>query len=654
MRSSVQRSRRVHWLSEITKVAAPPPRLTVSQWADQHRVLSSESSAEPGQWSTARAEYQRGIMDSLNDTTVETTVVMKSAQAGASEIVNNILGYYMAHDPGPILFLQPTLEMAEAYRKDRISPMLRDTPQLAALVEDAKSRDSGNTLLHLQFPGGHLTLAGANSPASLASRPIRVVLADEVDRYPVSAGTEGDPLSLAAKRSVTFHDRRMVMVSTPTVKGASRIEAAYQESDQRRFHVPCPHCDQKQVLEWEQVKFSPEDPDSAAYVCVHCARKWTESDRGSAVRAGEWRASAPFNGAAGFHLSELYSPWRSLAAITQDFLTSKPYPERLRTWVNTSLGQTWEVSAAAVIEPHFLAKRAEDYALGTLPPGVGVVVAAVDVQGDRLELYVWGFGEGEECWLLDRVVLYGDPAGELLWEQLIEQLDRPLTASGGALVVPRAVMVDTGGLHTQVVYGFVRANGVRETPHGMQQILAIKGSKSADSPIIGVPTSQDVSLKGQRISGGVKLWPVGSSTVKSLLYGRLKIETPGHGYVHFSAQLPEDVYQQITAERLITKYVRGFGTLVWELQRGRRNEALDCFVYSYAAAVHLGMRRTTPQEWATCRERLHGAKAGAAPKETAAETPPTPSPPLARSNNPGARWAASPPAGNNFVTGWRR
>ena len=600
-------------------------------------------------------------MDSLNDPTVDTTVVMKSAQAGASEVVNNILGYYMAHDPGPVLFLQPTLEMAEAYRKDRISPMLRDTPQLAKLVEDAKSRDSGNTLLHLQFPGGHLTLAGANSPASLASRPIRVVLADEVDRYPVSAGTEGDPLSLAAKRSVTFHDRRMVMVSTPTVKGASRIEAAYQESDQRHYHVPCPHCDQMQVLEWEQVKFPDGQPAEAAYVCVHCASRWTEADRAAAVRAGEWRASAPFSGTAGFHLSELYSPWRSLGEIASDFIAAKPYPERLRTWVNTSLGQTWEEAATAVIEPHFLAKRAEDYALGTVPAGAGVVVAAVDVQGDRVELYVWGFGEGEECWLLDRVVIYGDPAEDFLWQQLLEQLGKPLTAAGGALVVPRAVMVDTGGLHTQVVYGFVRANRLRETPHGIQQILAIKGSKSADAPIIGVPTSQDVSLRGTRIPNGVKLWPVGSSTVKSLLYGRLKIESPGRGYVHFSAQLPEEVYEQITAERLITKYVRGFGTLVWELQRGRRNEALDCFVYAYAGAVHLGMRRTSPQEWQRAREILHGAKAGSAPPDekpdSAAETSPTPRPPSTRApSHAGARWAMSPPAGNgsNFVTGWRK
>jgi phage terminase large subunit GpA-like protein len=645
---------RTHWINEMAKMAAPPPKLTVSQWADKHRVLSSESSAEPGKWNTARAEYQRGIMDELTAIATHTIVVMKSAQVGASEIEINMLGFFIGHDPGPILFLQPTLEMAEAFSKDRIAPMLRDSAQLAERVADVKSRDAGNTLLHKQFPGGHLTLAGANSPASLASRPIRIVLADEVDRYPVSAGTEGDPLSLAIKRTATFHDSKIVVVSTPTVKNASRIEMAYAESDQRKFFVPCPHCLEFQTLIWANVKWPPDKPAEAQYVCPHCASLWSESERSAAVRAGEWRATAPFSGTAGFHINELYSPWRTVAQIAQDFRAAKDYPERLRTWVNMSLGETWEVAATAVIEPHALSLRAESYALGTVPAGVGVVVASVDTQGDRLELYVWGFGAGEEVWCLDRVVLWGDPAHPIIWEQLLAQLDRPLTAAGGAPIVPRAVAVDSGGLHTQMVYAFVKGSAIRRTPFGLQTLLAVKGQAKFDATILGVPTSQEVNWRGQRIPGGVKLWPVGSSAAKSLLYGRLKIEAPGPGYVHFSAELPEDFYDQLTSERLITKYVRGFGRLEWQLQRGRRNEALDCFVYAYAAAVHLGLHRMRPADWAKCREQLHKATKAAAADATgnALSNPAEPIPVKSSTKpHPALRPGFAPPR-RNWTTSW--
>ena len=548
-------------------------------------------------------------MDAANDPDVETIVVMKAAQVGASEALLNMLGFYIAHDPSPILMLQPTLEMSESFSKDRLSTMIRDCPQLAALVADPKSRDSGNTLLYKAYPGGFAALAGSNSPASLASRPIRILLCDEIDRYPISIASEGDPLSLATRRCTTFWDRKIVMVSTPTVKGASRIEMAYKESDQRKFFAPCSHCSEFQTLVWEQVKWAPRPPEEAQYCCAHCGSLWTEAERNAAVRAGEWRATAPSNGCAGFFLNELISPWRSLGKIAQDFVAAKDYPERLRTFVNMTLAQTWEIAATAVIEPHALSVRAEDYQLGTVPAGVGAVVAAVDTQGDRLEYYCWGFGEGEEAWILDRVILWGDPAHEIVWRQLLEQLDRPLTAAGGAPIVPRAIAIDSGGLHTQMVYAFVKRNAVRRTPFGLQALLAVKGSSKFDAPILGVPTSQEVNWKGQRLAGGVKLWPVGSSAAKSLLYGRLKIEAPGPGRVHFSAELPDEFYDQLTSERLITRYLRGFGRLEWELQRGRRNEALDTFCYSYACAVHLGMHRMRPADWAKCREQLHGQAA---------------------------------------------
>jgi len=257
-------------------VFAPPPRLTVSQWADQHRKLSPEASAEPGQWDTSRAEFQRGIMDAVSDPLIEEVVVMKSAQVGWTEIINNIAGYFIDQDPAPIMVMQPTLEMAEGWSTDRLAPMVRDSPRLAAKIADAKSRDSGNKLLQKRFPGGQLVIVGANSPASLASRPMRVILADEVDRYPASAGVEGDPLTLAYKRTNNFWNRRKLAGSTPTIAGSSRIEAKFDESDKRFFFVPCPHCDEHQVLKWEQVRWEKTKSgahraDTAHYVCEHTA-----------------------------------------------------------------------------------------------------------------------------------------------------------------------------------------------------------------------------------------------------------------------------------------------------------------------------------------------------------------------------------------------
>jgi phage terminase large subunit GpA-like protein len=271
----------------ISERMKAPPSLTVSQWADRYRKLSPEASAEPGQWNTARNEPMRGVMDAVSDHSVHTVVVVSSAQVGKTETLSNIIGFHVAQDPAPMLLLQPTLEMGEAYSKDRLAPMVRDTPALKGTIKDPRSRDSGNTLLHKVFPGGHITIAGANSPASLASRPIRIVLADEVDRYPPSAGTEGDPVSLARKRSTTFWNRKTILTSTPTVKGISRIEAEWEISDKRRFHVTCTDCDHAQHLKWAQVKWPEGRPQEAAYVCEECGSIWEDAKRWTMLRKGK-------------------------------------------------------------------------------------------------------------------------------------------------------------------------------------------------------------------------------------------------------------------------------------------------------------------------------------------------------------------------------
>ena len=369
-------------IKDAFQVWKSPPNLTISEWADEKRYLSAEASAEPGKFRTDRAEYQRGIMDSFSDPATERTVVMSSAQIGKTEILNNIVGYFIDQDPSTILNLQPTLEMAQTWSKDRLAPMVRDNPCLNDKVKESRAKDGNNTILHKLYPGGHITIVGANSPAGLASRPIRIVLCDEVDRYPASAGTEGDPVNLAIKRTTTYWNKKIGLFSTPTLKGISRIEKAFEESDQRYYYVPCPVCGEYQRLKWAQVKFTDNDPKTAYYECENCNAHLSDTDRVRAIRNGFWKAEKPFNGVAGFHLNEFYSPWRKLADIVQDFLDAKGDPEKLKTWVNTCLGETWEEQGES-IEATDLEQRVEEY--DKIPKDALILTMGVDTQDDRLE-----------------------------------------------------------------------------------------------------------------------------------------------------------------------------------------------------------------------------------------------------------------------------
>jgi phage terminase large subunit GpA-like protein len=315
---------------------------------------------------------------------------------GKTELINNVVGYHIHQDPAPMLVVQPTLEMAQTWSKDRLAPAVRDTPVLASRIKDPRSRDSGNTTLHKVFAGGHVTACGANSPSSLASRPCRLILCDEVDRYPPSAGTEGDPVSLAKKRSTTFWNRKIILVSTPTEKNHSRIEQAYQESDQRKYFVKCPECEEDQVLRWANVHWEKDKPGTANYVCEHCGCFWDDAKRFRAIRYGKWKPTADGDGkTAGFHLSGLYSPWTPLEDSVRDFLASKRDPMRLKTWVNTFLGETWEDQGEQVDE-HDLINRSEDWG-EELPDDVLLLTAGVDVQDDRLELEIVGWGVAKKA-----------------------------------------------------------------------------------------------------------------------------------------------------------------------------------------------------------------------------------------------------------------
>jgi len=508
---------------------------------------------------------------------------MASSQIGKTEsFINNPIGYYIHQDAAPILLIQPTLELARTWSKDRFVPMLRDTPALKELVRDPRSKDSDNTILHKVFPGGHITMAGANSAASLAMRPIRILFFDEVDKYPESVGTEGDPISLAGKRATTFWNRKKAYCSSPTVKDISRIEGLFEGSDKRYYNVPCPVCDTLIVLKWGGpdadfgVKWDKDKPETAYYVCQECGGVIEEGDKPRMLTRGKWIATAEFKGKAGFHINELYSPWVTWAEMVKDFLEKKKLPETLKTFVNLSLGETWEEQGDQVDEGPLLARR-EHYG-PKIPSDILLVTAGIDVQDDRLEIEVTGWGLDMENWLIDYIVLPGDIDKKTTKTELDDQLARTFeTEDGGVLHIVTAC-IDSGGHRTQAVYDYVKKRERR-------RIYAIKGVSSLGHPVIKRPKEKNKK--------GITLHSVGADQTKELVYGHLKVINLGPGYCHFPFEgvqtahpIDGDYFKGLTAEKCVTRYLKGFPKREW-IQVRKYNEPLDCRVYSYAAFYNL-------------------------------------------------------------------
>lgn len=562
--------------SKIASLWAPPPDLLVSEWADRYRRLSPEASSEPGIWRTDRAPYQRDIMNAINDPDIYEVVVMSSAQVGKSEIVLNILGYFVHQDPAPVMLLQPTLDMAQAFSKDRLAPMLRDSPALRDKVKDVKSRDSGNTQLHKKYPGGHITLTGANAPASLASRPIRIVLCDEVDRYPVSAGTEGDPVSLVTKRTTTFFNRKHIYVSTPTIKDASRIESLYENSTMEQWCLPCPSCEVYQPLSWSQIHFEFDEKLKkahnvmhACYECgaLHGEQEWKENE-------GKWVARQESGSRRGFHLNEFASPWSSWENIVEKFKEAnekakKGDKEQLKTWVNTALGETWEEKGES-IEEDLVSTRVEEYE-ADVPRNVLLLTAGVDVQDDRFEIEVVGWGEGKESWGIEYKIIPGDLKQPHVWNELGEYLERTWENPDGIKHHISVTFMDSGGHFTDEVYTFCKKREAR-------RVYAIKGRGDEGIPFVGKPTRVGRSK--------AYLFPIGVDVGKELIFSRLKVDEPGPGFCHFPSNLSrgydEKYFKGLTSEQKVRRQVKGKIKFVW-VKKYYRNEPLDCRNYATAA-----------------------------------------------------------------------
>lgn len=582
----------------------PPPRLTLSQWADEHFRLSPESAAVAGRWTSL--PYQVGILDAITDPRVTHVSVMKSARVGYTKCINAAIGYHIHQAPCPILVVQPTQDDAKGYSKEEIAPMLRDCPALAQIVfedaeESAGAREGSNTILHKRFPGGVLSMVGANSGAGFRRISRRVVIFDEVDGYPPSAGSDGDPVKLGTKRAEFYHDRKIIAGSTPLIAGHSRIEELWEQGDQRRFYVPCPHCGHMDFLVFSErdggghwLQFDKDDPVGAHFVCSKSGCVIEHRHKREMVARGEWRAARPFTGHASFHVwaAYSYSPNATWAQIASEFLEAKAGGrEQLKTFVNTVLGETWkEVGEAPDWQRLYL--RREQYQIGSVPEGVLVLTAGVDVQKDRWVYEVVGWGAGKESWSIEAGVIPGDTSNEADWARLDDLLGRTYHQGETAFAI-RMLAVDSG-YNTQSVYNWGRR-------HERSRVMAIKGVANART-ILTSPSPVDVTANGKRLSKGYKVWPVGVDLLKAEFYGWLRMDPPTvesgaaypPGFVHYP-EYGEDWFRQITAEHLVAaRSRRGYVTQEWQLIPGRENHYLDCRIYARAAAAVLGIDRMRP------------------------------------------------------------
>lgn len=575
----------------IAKVLAPPPILLVSDWADTYRKLSPEASAEPGQWHTSRAEFQREIMNSVNDPTIQDIVIKSCSQVGKTEIILNICGYFMDYAPAPILVIYPTIEMGETFSKDRLAPMIRESAALRKKIKEPRTKDSDNTILHKSFQGGHITIAGANSPASLASRPIQVLLCDEVDRYPASAGSEGDPVKLGEKRTATFWNRKRIKVSTPTIAGYSKIDKEFMLGTREEWSVQCPCCGKYQSYEFKRLVF-----DTIEMKCLYCNEAFSEIDWKS--QPHKWIAANPnVKRIRSFHLNELCSPWKPWEEIIEDFRNANNDYKKtgstanLQVFINTSLGETWEEKGDGA-DDEDLIKRREIYNV-ELPDGILMITAGVDVQDDRLEIEVVGWAREYESWGIFKKVINKSPQIDDTWRELEEIYDTEMYFRSGSGLMIASMCVDTGGHHTNMVYKFIKAMVKKN-----KNIFGIKGyANTPGIPLIYKKSKVDIKNSKGVVIDHTDIWILGVDAGKEDIIGRLKITERGPGYCHFPSNKDrgyDQTYMQgITSEEKVQKLVKNKLKTVWVKKAGVRNEPLDLRNYAYAAVEILNPNWTS-------------------------------------------------------------
>lgn len=599
----------------------PPPDLLVSEWADEFRRLSPESSAEPGEFRIDKTPYMREIVDSYNDPDVEEVIIQKSSQVAYTENLNNILGYIAHQRPGPVLLAQPTLEMAESYSKERISPMVRDTPCLSKLI-DERSRVGGNTIRNKKFPGGYWQFVGMNSPATLASRPVRDAFIDEWDRAPASAGEEGTPDKIIDARQITFFDRKRYKGGTPTIKGASRTVKGFKTGDQRHYHVRCPRCGTHIPLHRSRMQMDPAADHYAEYQCQECDGWIREHERFDMIRDEKAGGTARWVPHAvcglprrSYFIWAAYSPWKSWRVMCDEWNEAKGDPEQEQVITNTLFGEDYEYSTVE-LDHDDLFKQRENYDGQSLPDAVEVLTAGVDTQDDRFEVEVVGWGAGEESWSAEYFTVPGDPALPATREKLDQALQATYRREDGREMQIAAAFVDSGGHRTDDVYTFTRGKQFRH-------IFACKGSSVVGQPVF-------IRFSDQK-KAKVKIAGVGTDTAKEAIYARLAKGAETNARMHFPLAYSLEYFKGLTAEEKIVTWKSGTPRVEWKKRSGAeksRNEPLDVRVYALAAlrSLPLALRRLRRKEKAAARAAKQQAPAEGAQPATAVEhAPVTPS-----------------------------
>ncbi|MBE0454853.1 MAG: phage terminase large subunit family protein [Roseovarius sp.] len=586
--------------AKLAKASAPRERLTVSQWADRHRWLSSKQSGERGRWKTARNPMLREIMDCFSAfSSVRDLTVMKSSQVGVTEAIVNALGYTIDRDPSPVMVFMPTIESRDTWKIQKLNPLLTETDQIRSILGGLRARDSANRQDAIDFPGGILFLSGGNSPNSYAQKSARRVIMDDLDRFAEEIGDEGDPVRLGAGRLKAFSRTLLAKISTPTIKGASLIEREWEASDQRRYHVPCPACQTSQVLTWSNVRWD-QTLTRAWYECADCGHQIQEHHKPKMLERGQWIAEHPHIKRRGYHISAIYAPiglgptWLELA---QEWVDAQGEPGLLKVFINTHLGEVWEDQTTA-LKPAELANRAADYEARTIPVGCLAITYGIDTQDEWLAVKMLGWG-ADHLWILDYHEIHGDTTRQEVWDDLEAYLHAWPINAFGKTIRPRGALIDSRGHRSEQVRQFVSRTTLR-----IPVFYGQGATNRMNRPIAANASSIDKNSRGRVVRGGFGVWNVGTEYCKDFILGRLASDAKhaqADRYIQFPQGLTDDYYNGILSEVKDPKknrYVQKRGA------KWKRNEPLDTFVYAWAVGHHreinLGRTRTgkiDPNYW---------------------------------------------------------
>ncbi len=560
-------------LKKSWALLSPPPNLTTSEWADEFLILP-DGNAEPGPWRTSRAPYQKEMMDVCDDPAVNMVTFMTSAQIGKTICEQNVINKRIHLDPCNIMFMHPTAEDGKDWMNFKFEPVVRECKELDKLVPKPRSRDKTSTQSRKEFPGGYLMVLGSNAARALRGRSAPLIICDEIDGF--ETGKEGDQILLLWNRAKTFYNKLLIRSSTPVFTETSRILQAYESSDQRRYYIPCPHCGHEHILKWENFKWDSKEVDgktihkteTAHFVCPDCGGCIEDKHKSKFLHDGKWVAKRRFSGHAGFKIWEAYSPWVRFKEIADAFLVAK-HTFAMQTFWNTALGEAYDIEKGEHLDHKTLFDRREDYEDRFVPMGAGVLTAGADIQADRIEVHVLAHGHDGEVWVVDYQVFFGDPNLPKVWTLFDDyRTGTRWTHESGVKLKIEATCVDAGYLQTEVL----KYTG----PKHHMNVFAIKGVEGQKRAFVN-PKPTRIGKKKAR------LYQIGVDTGKDTVYARLKVTAPGPGFVHFNKSRNEDYFEQLTSERKLFKYSRGFKIGYWSLPRGKRNEALDTFNYAMAS-----------------------------------------------------------------------